>query len=713
MLRSLKTISLGLLFLSSLNFLQANTYFVSIQQPCASDSNSGLQMDCTTEDGPFKTITKAVKTVSDGDTILIGRGMYFEKFSITDVEGLVIMPLGDGMVTISGAMQEYTIPGNDLWTYEGKRYSIYHQDSFDVYYSPYLPHYAPNLENGPNTLAQRGAADDNGKRLWVYADSVLFTERHVKSASGEGVYYSPKNIYISFEDQEKNPNDVPLYLSQHGTHINVFGAKVKFDGGSDHLLTIDYSGRFGLSASAGGTFDVRRVNFRNGQTQLYATRTAEACIVEDCDFYGGRDPLWSWGDVKHCYGNPLGDIDSSGCSRLPDASLNPKPIKGIKTNENSAISMYTDSMCIVRGNRIHNVWNGITVAGSNALVENNKIWNSYSEAIATKVPNDSFSISNVIVRWNLVWDVFTSHSGVTIHPGPVYVYENVFCSNKDMLVKWDFVNDRPGIVWKGKPMKYWGRNEADSSRSAHYYYNTFFGTESPLRMGGACSVWSNSNVSHTNLFNNVFLSENEITINMGRSIDSVIFRSNLMYTNGQPEFAYTCWEDKEAYTSMPPMPSGWTHNLETNPEFVGGVLDSVKIYFQLQESSPGRTINGFVLEPIPADWPGAGELNSERTNVGALEYQNPLYIHTEKLENTIKVWPSPANQQILFQWYNSTSSLTRAEIINLAGTTLLEKKLSADGNESQMNILAMTPGMYLLRLTLESGRSHTTKFVKI
>ncbi len=712
MLTMLRSISLGILFLTNLQILHADTFYVSIGQSCASDDNSGMQMECTTLDGPFKSITKAVETVSDGDTILIGEGMYFEKFSILTVQDLVIMPYGDGMVTISGAMQEYTVADNGLWTYEGKRYSIYHQDSFSVYYSAYLPQYTPNLDKGPNELAQRGAVDDKGKRLWVYADSVLFTERHVKAASGEGVYYSPDKIFISFEDPLKNPNDVTLYISQHGNHINVFGAKVKFDGGPDHLLTIDHSGRVALTAQAGGSFDVRRVNFRNGQTHLYATRSAGACIVENCDFFGGRDSLWSWGDVKHCYGNPLEDIDSSGCSRLPDASLNPKPIKGIKTNENSAIDMYTEAMCIVRGNRIHSVWNGITVTASNALVENNKIWNVQDEAIATKVSSEDFAISNVIVRWNWIWDAFTSHSGATIHPGPVYLYENIFCSNKDVLVKWDFVNDEPGIIWKGKPMKYWGKSQADSSRSAIYYYNTFFGTESPLRMGGACSVWSSSNVSHTLLFNNVFLSENEITIDMGRSIDSVIFRSNLMYTSGNPEYAYTCWEDKEAYAFMPPMPAGWTHNLEADPEFVGGELDSVDTYFQLDASSPGRVINGFTLESIPSHWPGADELNNERSNVGALEFNPPLNIDLNQSRSAIKVWPNPANKEIWFYWPDIDSAILQAEIISVTGKRIKTKRHLSGVKQGSIDLLDLTSGIYFLKLILESQQSETVKFVK-
>jgi len=120
---------------SAFNLATANIYYIAVENTCASDLNNGTGITCVGSDGPFKTIAKGIQKSSPGDTLLIGQGMYFEKLVIASGKEITFMPYGDGMVTLSAAMQEYTVANNGLWTYEGTRFSYYHNANFKVYYS--------------------------------------------------------------------------------------------------------------------------------------------------------------------------------------------------------------------------------------------------------------------------------------------------------------------------------------------------------------------------------------------------------------------------------------------------------------------------------------------------------------------------------------------------------------------------------------------------
>lgn len=596
--------------------LQATTYHVATLAACADDTNNGQSITCSGADGPFKTLDQAIKSIQMGDTILIGKGIYFEQLDFKNKKDIVVMPYGNGRVTLSGAMEEYTYPQNGLWTYEGTRFSTYHNQYFKVYYSDYAGGtYTPNPTQSDLTLAQNIIVDDQGRKLWSYADSALFTQHPVKVAFGEGCYFDWDKVYIAFEDQQKNPNDVPLFLSKSGTCITVrAGSRITFDGGPNHLLTLNHTGRTGLSASDSAALIVRRMKFKNGHRLLYIQPTAGAATIENCEFEGNFDSLWTWGNVKSCYGNPSGNPDFSGCIRLRDLTGNPDSVGGVRTNETTAICINSDQMCIVRNNKISGTFNGILATGPNALIEKNRIWNIFDDAIETEG-----SIYNIIIRHNWVWDAYRCHAGVTIHPGPVYVYENIFCGTKNSIEWWDFVVDSAGMVELSRPLKYWGRNTSDSSLNTHYYYNTIYGVETPFLIGGSgCNT--DSDVYASSTYNNIFVSESTISINSGKEANGVVNKSNIWWTTGTPTYRFTCWNDNNSHIYQPPMPISWTNNQVVDPQFQGGSLHMPWIYFGLQATSPAREANNFLLEPIPVGWPEAQRLNNQRTNAGAVEF---------------------------------------------------------------------------------------------
>jgi len=98
---------------------QKREYFVGVDHPNASDSNSGLSPD-----HPFKTLSRGVAPLSPGDTLSIMEGVYREVLGV-GVDGLPDSPIvvraypGDeGSVVIRGSdvVTGWTHDGGDVWS---------------------------------------------------------------------------------------------------------------------------------------------------------------------------------------------------------------------------------------------------------------------------------------------------------------------------------------------------------------------------------------------------------------------------------------------------------------------------------------------------------------------------------------------------------------------------------------------------------------------
>jgi len=671
----------------------STTYYVAKSNTCANDLNTGLAFDCIGADGPLFSLEYAITLLSNGDSIVLGQGMYFEHPLISGLQAITIVPYGDGMVTISGAMEPYTLPNNGLWTYEGMRFSPYHNKNFKVYSANYPAGVVPSA-TWTNTLSQNIAVDDNGRKMYTYADSVVFSLRH--EPDGDGVYFDYDKMYISFADSTKNPNDVGLYISRFWEVFYFTNqSEVTLDGGPSKLIAIDHSARFGIVSLNGARMTLRNLIIKNGNNTIYEKATAGSTLIEDCELYGGHDSLWTWTGVKYCYGNPGGDPALSGCYILPDLSINPNAISGTTSHESSAVLLYGDTAYhVVRNCKIEGYFNGVVATGGSGIVEGNEIWNIYDDAIEPE------GFLDLIIRNNVVWDAFVCHAGVTTHGGPVYVYENIYCGNKSVVFSYDFVNDVPGDVWYGRPMKYYGNSLNDVTTNTHFYYNTIFGERTPLLIGAGGCLPANK-ATNSSVFNNIFLSEDNITSRSGEQVDGIELRSNLFYTFGNPVTKYNCWNGSGNFNVLPPMPNSWTGNAEANPLFEEGNIDLPLQYFKIMETSPSRELYGFNLEDIPPNWPGAFDLNANRTNAGALEYTMDVGMEASSSnQEDILLFPNPTFGKLTIQF--DRADFKQLVLVNSLGKVVLREEIKGE-QQLQLDLSDCAKGLYFLRFERETN----------
>ena len=103
----------------SLPMLEGTEFFVAIDHPNASDSNSGLSLA-----QPFKTLGRAVQPLSPGDTLTIKEGIYREPLLLS-TDGTASSPIvvraypGDeGEVVIRGSdvVKGWTNDGGNVWS---------------------------------------------------------------------------------------------------------------------------------------------------------------------------------------------------------------------------------------------------------------------------------------------------------------------------------------------------------------------------------------------------------------------------------------------------------------------------------------------------------------------------------------------------------------------------------------------------------------------
>jgi hypothetical protein len=66
-----------------------------------------------------------------------------------------------------------------------------------------------------------------------------------------------------------------------------------------------------------------------------------------------------------------------------------------------------------------------------------------------------------------------------------------------------------------------------------------------------------------------------------------------------------------------------------------------------------------------------------------------------------KVFPNPASDLLFFDF--EFNGKAKAYLINALGVVVLETTLNATENRHQMNVAALPPGFYLLRLSNEKG----------
>lgn len=82
--------------------------------------------------------------------------------------------------------------------------------------------------------------------------------------------------------------------------------------------------------------------------------------------------------------------------------------------------------------------------------------------------------------------------------------------------------------------------------------------------------------------------------------------------------------------------------------------------------------------------------------------------HRELSENTIRIWPNPSNGNVNIEILENEVDAIR--ISNMSGSYLKEVQLEND-EKNLLNILSLSPGMYICTASRNHKPVHTTKFI--
>lgn len=419
-------------------------YFVSQEDPFASDDNQG------TKEKPFKTISKAVSVLKEGDSVIVGKGVYRER---------VVLPSGkvNSPVSIEAAIdqnrryEEVFISGADIlsnWNRLG--------DTNIWAYKPW-----EYVWVGWNEDMSHGAPPPVGRCEQVIVDGKLLRPVMSIDDMREGTFFAdPKNsksLYVMLEGGE-DPNkhiveasvrDVLLILPdyaharglifRHAANRAQQGAVVI--SGKGVLMEdciVEWTNGSGISIE-GENFILRRVISRyNGQLGMGGS--GKNALIEECSFEnnnikgfptgweaGGFKIVQSWGvKVEGCRA-----VDNRGPGMWFDILNRACEVRRCycADNDNSGIFveisedfLITDNLCVNNGN-VMDDWSGagICIAESEDcyVAFNTCVGNQYGISIRGQVPRPldrkpskdrGITIRNNIMAYNqvaqfgLLWD---------------------------------------------------------------------------------------------------------------------------------------------------------------------------------------------------------------------------------------------------------------------------------------------------------------------
>ena len=437
-------IMITIMALFSVSQCLAIQYFVSQQNPVASDENPG------TQDAPFMTIGKAISVVKAGDSIHVSKGLYRERIQLP--KGQLNQPVSiQGAIDENGDYEEVIINGADVIT-DWKRY----EDNDIWVHSPW-----ERVWIGWNDDMSHGAPPPVGQAEQVIVDGKLLTPVLSIDEMKPGTFFAdPKNtksLYIRLDNDdppdkhiiEVSVRDVLISLPDntqaHGLIFryaanraqqgavdivgnralmedclvewtNGSGVRIK---GENFILrrTISrYNGQMGMGGG-GRNFLIEECTFENNNVKGFPAvweaggfKIAKSwgAKIERCKAIGNHGPgMWFdidnyAGEIRQCY---CADNDNSGIFI-----------------EISGDFLITDNLCINNG-LVKGDWAGAGICIGESrdcyLAFNTCVDNQYGISIRGQIPrslgetifkNRGITIRNNILAYNqtaqfgLMWD---------------------------------------------------------------------------------------------------------------------------------------------------------------------------------------------------------------------------------------------------------------------------------------------------------------------
>lgn len=561
------------LFLQS---AEANTWYVSTK---GSDSYSGTSEERTNDSGPFATLQRAVDVAKPGDEILIASGTYYDQVTIKDKRNITIRPLGDGKVILSNLQKEYIDNENYPWTLIRKEKGKY------VYVSNITNQAKKVNERLPDWYPQFNHIFlANHEQLYHYRNWEEYRSKSNVRNRGEGYIITKDSIYAVVDDPY-DPKYQSMYVTKSGFMIRIINSRnINIGGNDDNHIRIKYGGRYGIGVSgeASGLY-LHHITFDMCRHGLYLNNVSgNKAIIEHCVFRYHVSDQYIWQDVKGSM------LESNGIS-YAQGSLNIE----------------------IRNSLFDGVFNGAMTLAGQADIHHNTFVNIGDDAVELDGPAIDTKVHD-----NYFIDCFTAFSLCPVEQGPVYIYNNLITNSKsefpfEILKKTGKLRSVAPKTFKftnhpknGKETK--NGRKVRISKNVHAYYNTVISTTSPFDIGS----YSRRELSpvHSSFYNNIFYSENTLTLSTGFVTDGIDIKSNIWYSKygDKKGKVFRGWNGNNAYRTLPKS-KDWTGNIETRIQF-----EMKEIDFDLrapQVCNMKDIMKKWVTRKIDNTWPDAENLN--------------------------------------------------------------------------------------------------------
>ncbi len=405
---------------------------------------------------PFKTIQEGINRAVAGTQVLVADGVYHEavSFPASGTAGKWIQVKAQG----SGAILDgsKTLSGTKVWT-------LYKKGVWVTTISPSVKYLARD-----------------GQRYYMYDNLTELVEGrgHNKVAMNEGWYMTPNSnkLYVrSLDDPSKHTWQAP-YLN-HAIDANernwiwIEGFEIRYYGTTDSC---------GICVKNSSHVVIRKNKIHNLQLGIFINWTGN----ED----QGNDTR-----IEH--------------NEIYDPPVNEWPWKAVKATsmEGTAIVVRGHIGAIVRGNEIHNFFNGI-YTGSSAALENPgvafdaDIYNNNIHHISDDALEPEGACINQRFRNNTIDTVLVGISLAPVTQGPTWVLRSSFTNYTGSSIKWDLKSD--GVVLIYHNTNWTNVKDLNAMSMIHPVYNSVmrnnifqgngFAFEEPFT-GSTGHDWNNDN----------------------------------------------------------------------------------------------------------------------------------------------------------------------------------------------------------------------------
>jgi hypothetical protein len=348
---------------------------------------------------PFKTIQEGVNRAAPGTQVLVADGVYHESLSFpaSGTSGNWIQVKAEG----GGAVLDGS---KDL---SGNTWTLYKKGIWFTNIRPTIKYLARD-----------------GQRFYMYDNLSGLVERrgHNKVVMNEGWYIAPNTtrLYVrSLDDPSRHSWQVP-YLN-HAVDADsrdwiwIEGFEIRYYGTADSC---------GICVKNSSHVVIRKNKIHNVQLGVFIN--------------------WTGSDEQ-------GNDTRIEYNEFYDPPVNEWPWKAVKatTMEGTAIVVRGHIGAIVRGNEIHNFFNGI-YTGSSAALENSgvafdaDIYNNHIQHIGDDALEPEGACINQRFRNNTIDSTLVGISLAPVTQGPTWVLRSTFTNFTGSSIKWDLKSD--GVV---------------------------------------------------------------------------------------------------------------------------------------------------------------------------------------------------------------------------------------------------------------------------